>query len=152
MKIESTVDLNQPLLKLQEYIGQPAPKGISPVFNWLAPQLTHAEAGHVRFDYTISKEWLNPMQTLHGGVMATIMDDAIGVAVFSLGLPTYFTTINLSVDYFVPANPGEKVSAKAEVIKAGRQVIHAICEVRHSGTGKLLARATSNLMKTSKEK
>lgn len=152
MESTTLIETNERLSGLQKMIGEPAPKGISPVFNWLSPTLKMAEAGRVQFSYTISKHWLNPMNTLHGGLMATIIDDAMGVAVYSLGLPEFCTTLNLSVDYFVPVNAGDELQASAEVVKAGRQIIHVICEVRNAGTGKIVARATSNLMKTNLQK
>lgn len=139
---------NRALERLRANVGAPAPAGISPVFTWLGPTLTAADRGVVEFRHQVREEWLNPLRTLHGGILATMMDDAIGVAVFSLGLPEFFTTINLNADYFVPVQAGQEINVRAEIVKEGKQILHAVCEVRLAENGRLIARASSNLMKT----
>ena len=76
-----------------------------------------------------------------------MMDDLMGALVFSLNNEYFFTTVNLAIDYLSSAKIGETVTLKAEVIKAGKNIIHCECRIHNAG-GKLLAKSISNLAKT----
>lgn len=97
-------------------------------------------------------QWLDPVGTLHGGVTAAIIDDAIGATMFSLGESYFYTTLNNVIDYFAPAWPGQEILAITSLIKRGRQIVHAQCEIRERNEHKLLARGISNLMRTEQKK
>jgi uncharacterized protein (TIGR00369 family) len=132
------------LIALRSQIGQEMRDSPSPFGNWLAAKIVGVERGKLAFEYTVRKEMTNPAGTLHGGVIAAIMDDIIGATMFSLGETHFKFTVNLSVDYFYPAREGEKVTARSQVIKEGGQITNAACELFHEN-GKLIARGSSNL-------
>ncbi|ABQ06390.1 thioesterase superfamily protein [Flavobacterium johnsoniae UW101] len=115
---------------------------------WMRPIVIAAEEGTVTFKYVIREEMSNPIQSLHGGVTAAIADDCIGATMFSLNEETFYTTINLVVDYFAPAHVGDTILAKTLIIKKGRQMVNAQCEIWNANETRLIARATSNLFKT----
>ena len=106
----------------------------------LGARVQTAEDGsaHVRFE--ARDEHLNQAGTLHGGVLATLVDTAMGVAVRSTTeegeVPA---TSQLTVTYLRPGRPGElDVTAKvrtrgehltvcdADVEQDGRPVAHAV--------------------------
>lgn len=132
------------LLMLRSQIGKEMRSSPSPFGNWLAAKVVGVDRGKLAFEYTVRKEMTNPAGTLHGGVIAAIMDDIIGATMFSLGETHFKFTVNLSVDYFYPAREGEKVTARTSVIKEGGQITNAACELFHEN-GKLMARGTTNL-------
>ncbi len=132
---------------LTEKIGQHFDNSPSPFTRWLDPIVVEVSEGKLTFEYTVRHEMTNPLKTLHGGVIAGIMDDMIGATVFSLGQKEYYTTINLSVDYFAPAIQGDVVLAHGIVLKRGKSIIHVVCDLTQKNSGRLLARGTSNLMK-----
>lgn len=107
-----------------------------------------AESGSVSFRFTVRKDMINPIGTLHGGVTASIMDDVIGAAVYTLNEEHFFTTINNVVDYFIPSKENDVIVANAQVIKKGRQIINAQCEIWNEDRSRLLARGYSNLLRT----
>ena len=72
----------------------------------------------LEFQYTVRGEWLNPMGNLHGGVSAAIIDDVIGVTMFSLNEKSFITTINNSIDYFSTAKEGDIIFAQTQVISS----------------------------------
>lgn len=144
--------MNKALAFLEAHKGKKMAGSPSPFMRWLDPVLLEATEGQLVFVYTIRPEMANPMGTLHGGVTAAIIDDAIGATLFSLGDSHFFTTLNNVVDYFAPAWPGQQVIALTSLVKRGRQVIHAQCEVREHTTNKLLARGISNLLRTEMKK
>ena len=103
---------------LKSYIGREFSESPSPFMRWLNPIVVSAEEGKVEFQYTVRGEWLNPMGNLHGGVSAAIIDDVIGVTMFSLNEKSFITTINNSIDYFSTAKEGDNNSAQTQVISS----------------------------------
>ncbi|WP_407404589.1 PaaI family thioesterase [Chryseobacterium sp.] len=132
---------------LQSYIGKEFSESPSPFMRWLNPIVISAEEGQIEFQYTVREEWLNPMGNLHGGVSAAIMDDVIGVTMFSLNEKSFITTINNSIDYFSTAKEGDLIIAETKVIKRGKQFVNAQCEIWNADKSRLIARGTSNLFK-----
>ncbi|MET3034400.1 PaaI family thioesterase [Flavobacterium johnsoniae] len=133
---------------LQDHINREFTASPSPFMLWMRPIVIAAEEGTVTFKYVIREEMSNPIQSLHGGVTAAIADDCIGATMFSLNEETFYTTINLVVDYFAPAHVGDTILAKTLIIKKGRQMVNAQCEIWNANETRLIARATSNLFKT----
>jgi acyl-coenzyme A thioesterase 13 len=135
---------NPALQMLRSQIGKEFRNSPSPFGRWLKGKLLAAERGALTCEYTVREEMANPAGTLHGGIIAAIMDDLMGATMFSLGETTFKISVNLSVDFFYPARPGEKVIAKTKVAKEGKQLLNVECELYHEN-GKLMARGTSNL-------
>lgn len=133
---------------LQDHINREFTASPSPFMLWMRPIVLAAEEGTVTFKYVIREEMSNPIKSLHGGVTAAIADDCIGATMFSLNEETFYTTINLVVDYFAPAHVGDTILAKTLIIKKGRQMVNAQCEIWNADETRLIARATSNLFKT----
>src|SRR3954451_1955119 len=92
----------------------------------------------VRFDAT--DEHLNPAGTVHGGVLATLVDTAMGLAVRSAtGEDDVPATSQLTVTYLRPGTPGAlRVTAQvrtrgehltvceADVEQDGKEIVHAL--------------------------
>jgi uncharacterized protein (TIGR00369 family) len=114
---------------------------------WLEGKLIAVEEGSLTVEFVVREEMTNPGKILHGGVSASMMDDVIGMTVFSLGRENFYSTINLSVDYLLPAKVGEVIYVKSKVIRAGKTVINMECEVRNN-EHKIVAKCTSNLVTT----
>lgn len=119
----------------------------SPLGRWLNGKLITVEEGSLTVEFVIREEMTNPGKILHGGVTASMLDDVMGMTVFSLGRESFYTTINLSIDYLLPAKVGDVVYVKSKVIRAGKTVINMECEVRNS-EHKIIAKCTSNLVAT----
>lgn len=123
----------------------------SPVGNWLNGKLLAAEEGTLTCEFTVRKEMTNPMGILHGGISALIMDEVIGATVHTLNRDTFYTSVNLSVDFLKSVPAGEKVTAKAELIRAGKTFINAECQVMNE-EGTVIAKGMSNLVRTFQKK
>jgi uncharacterized protein (TIGR00369 family) len=132
---------------IKQYLDKPFSESPSPFTGWLRPIIRFAEEGHVIFEYTVRHEMTNPINTLHGGVTAGIIDDTIGAALYTVSGFEIHTTVNLSVDYFYPAREGDVILADAKVIKKGKQIVHISCRIQHKESGRLLAEGRSNLIK-----
>lgn len=140
--------MNKPLALFKSLIGKDSSQSPSPLMQWLNPTLIRAEAGELDFSYVVREEMTNPLGIIHGGTTAAIIDDAIGAAVFSLGVPQVYTTVSLSVDYFSRAKTGETIIAQTKVIKKGKQIINAECEVWNAEKTRMIAKGHSNLIQT----
>jgi uncharacterized protein (TIGR00369 family) len=87
----------------------------------------------------------NPMGTIHGGVLCTIADAAIGVAHWAgLDEGESFTSIDLRINFFRPIWK-DTLRATAKVIHGGRSVSYYECEIVRAD-GKLVAQVTSTVM------
>ena len=106
--------------------------------------MTEVSEGRVVFAAEPGEYHYNPLGTVHGGVMATLLDSALGCAVQSL-LPagTSYTTLELKVNYLRP------VTTKTGMVYAEGKIIHlggriATAEARLTdAAGKLYAHGTT---------
>ncbi|GAA4409352.1 PaaI family thioesterase [Nibrella viscosa] len=132
---------------LERQLGKEATHSLSPLMRWLNPVLLSVEEGKLVFQYVVRPEMTNPIGTLHGGITAAIIDDAIGATLFSYGEPWFYTTVNNVIDYLAPARLNDTIIAETSVLKKGRQIVNAQCDVWNADRSRLLARGYSNLMK-----
>lgn len=130
-------------LEGQVIIGSPSETG-----NWLAPKLVSAEPGKIVMAVIIRPEMCNPYKHIHGGMMATIIDESIGWAILSADLELQYTSVSLNLDFLYAAASGEQIFATARVLRAGKKIVNCAVEV-HNESGMLLATGNSNLVSTS---
>jgi len=133
---------------LRAHIGKQITDSPSPFMSWLAPVVLAIEDGSLTFQHTVRKEMTNPFGTLHGGITAAIIDDAIGATLISYGEPYFYVSVNLVIDYLSAAREGDVILAETSIIKKGSQVVNAQCEVWNADKTKLIAKGYTNLLKT----
>lgn len=133
---------------LHDRIGSEITTSPSAFMNWLRPEMRKVEQGTLEFAYKVRPEMTNPFGTLHGGVIAAMMDDAIGATLIAFEEPFFYVSINLNVDYFASAEVAETVIAETSVNKKGKTVVNAQCELWNADKSKLLAKGYTNLIKT----
>ena len=78
-----------------------------------------------------TQEWMrNVIGTLHGGMGATIIDQAMGFVAYSyMPGPGRTPTIQLQLSYHRPLVPGEYVIVKVRVVSVSRTLISMTCDV-----------------------
>lgn len=106
--------------------------------------IPRAERGRVTFAFRPSELWENPMGTLHGGAIGTLLDSAMGMAVLStLDLGVSFTTLEYKVNFLRPVlSTTPEVFAEGTVIHEGRT--QSVVEARLTdANAKLFATASS---------
>lgn len=130
-----------------QHLGSKITNTFSPAGNWLELTLEHVEKGAVTVSLLLKEEMTNPYGNIHGGMMSLLIDEAIGWAVVSLDAENHYTSLNLNVDFLYAAAMGEKLIAKSKIIRQGKKIVHAECEVFNE-SDVLLAKATSNLVVT----
>ena len=106
--------------------------------------ITEVSEGRVVFAAEPSEYHYNPLGTVHGGVIATLLDSALGCAVQSM-LPagTSYTTLELKVNYLRPitARTGT-VYAEGKIIYVGGRIATAEGRITDAA-GKLYAHGTT---------
>lgn len=134
----------------KELIGKEA-KDVSPspFGRWLNGKLIDASAGSLTIEFVVREELTNPAGIMHGGAIAGLIDEVIGMTTFSLGKTGFYVAVNLNIDFLRPGKLGEKLRVVSEVIRDGRTMAHAECKV-YNEEGKLIAKAASNLALTNR--
>lgn len=92
----------------------------------LGAALTYVEAGAVTIELPVRSDLTQQHGFVHAGVVASIADSACGYAAFSL-MPegSGVLSIEYKVNLLAPAK-GEKLIARARVVRAGRTI--TVCE------------------------
>lgn len=116
-----------------------------PVAELLGWHLLDARPGEgwIRIGFEGKRDFCNPAGFIQGGILAAMLDDTMGPAVFALTEGRLYTaTISLTVNFLAPAKPG-RIVGEARVTQLGKTV--AFIEGRLTASdGTLLATATTN--------
>ena len=98
-----------------------------------------AEDGRATVRFDVTDEHLNPAGTVHGGVLATLVDTAMGLAVRSTtGDEDVPATSQLTVTYLRPGTPGT-LAVTAQVRTRGEHL--TVCEADVEQEGREIAHA-----------
>src|SRR3982751_6571856 len=121
----------------------PAP----PIAEPLGFRLVEVEQGLAVFEGTPGPHLLNPLGSVHGGYVLTLIDSACGCAVHSeLDAGVGYTTVETKVNFTRPIDPdGGPVRCEGRVLSRGRTIATADAFLRDE-SGRLLAHGTSTLI------
>jgi uncharacterized protein (TIGR00369 family) len=116
-------------------------------YRWIGVELVDASAGHVEIGFEAGPEHLNLQGLVHGGILATLADSAMGLAVRTVLEPgRRHVTVQLGIEFLAPGRPG-RIVAHGRSVKVGSQIGFAEADVVDPG-GRMLARAQSTLSVT----
>ena len=116
-----------------------------PVADLIGFRVSSVEPGLAVVELDAGPQHLNPMGTVHGGILCDVADAAMGVAyAATLRAGESFTTIELKINFLRPVVAGPLV-ATGRVVKAGRTVGLVECDVVDA-EGRLVARSSSTCM------
>jgi uncharacterized protein (TIGR00369 family) len=105
-----------------------------------------ADDGSAQLSFTAGEEHLNPAGTVHGGVLATLVDTAMGLAVRSAtGEADVPATSQLTVTYLRPGKPGP-MTVTAQVRTRGEHLTVCDADIEQGGKGVVHAVATFALL------
>jgi uncharacterized protein (TIGR00369 family) len=77
--------------------------------------------GYARGTWTVLPQYVGYENVLHGGIQASILDDVISHATYSLNVGV--VTAHLEVDYRTPAHVGDELVCEAWVVSRGKRSI-----------------------------
>jgi uncharacterized protein (TIGR00369 family) len=116
-----------------------------PVAELIGIELVDSGGGVCTMRLEAGEQHLNPMGTVHGGILCDLADAAMGMAFFStLDEGESFTTLELKINYLRPFWTGTLI-ARGTVISRGRTIGLTECRVVDD-RDRLIAHATSTCM------
>jgi uncharacterized protein (TIGR00369 family) len=96
--------------------------------------------GKVSYAIGISAQHLATPLSAHGGVIATLMDGALGIAALSAVCldGKIVSTLEMGLKFLAPAKPGDQLIAHGELISKGNRILVAEAKV-YNQEGKLIS-------------
>ncbi|GAA3294126.1 PaaI family thioesterase [Dactylosporangium vinaceum] len=118
-----------------------------PIMHLLGTGALQAEDGRVVVTLEPQEYHYNPLGTVHGGVLATLLDTATGCAVHStLPAGVGYTTLDLNARFLRPASLASGIlTCEGVVLNRGRRTALAQARITDA-RGALVAHATSTCM------
>jgi uncharacterized protein (TIGR00369 family) len=121
--------------------GRLEPPRIARLLGWALDSID-PEAGTIRVEFEATEDFLNPIGTVQGGILAAMLDDTMGpAAVALLGGTGFPQTLELKTSFMRPAYPG-KLYAEASVRHRGRDILFLEGSL-FTADGDLVATATA---------
>ena len=119
---------------------------IAPIARTVGFDLVEVEEGRVAFEATPTEAVYNPLGSVHGGWMATVLDSACGCVVHSmLKRGQTYTTLELKTVFHKALKAGTPVRAEGRIVQIGRRAAFSEADLR-GVDGKLYATATSTCL------
>jgi uncharacterized protein (TIGR00369 family) len=118
-----------------------------PISEVLGFHLTEAENGRAVFEGLPEFRLYNPIGSVHAGFAATLLDSALGCAIFStIAKGDAWTTLELKLNFVRPLTKDTgPVRAEGRIVHRGRTVATAEGDLKDRA-GKLYAHATTTCM------
>ena len=118
---------------------------VNALFAFLGVEVVEIEPGRAVLRLPVKPELTQGARMAAGGVMATLMDEAMAHAVLAGNGPGELTTtVDMNVSYLRAAGPGAVLECEARVVKRGGRVVFADAVLR--GDGRETARATATFL------
>jgi len=117
-----------------------------PFARLLGIEVDSVDPGHAVLSMKLRHEHMRNNAIAHGGVIATLIDSAMAIAIMALLEENERTvTVDLTIHYLRPVPEGS-AKASARVVRAGRRVVTVSAEL-FDGEGKLAATAISTYLR-----
>jgi uncharacterized protein (TIGR00369 family) len=135
------VEENTLLAELRERLHE------SEFYRWADIALVSAGPGRAEVALQAGPQHVNLQGLVHGGMLATLADTAMGLAVRTVLEPgRRHVTVQLGMEFLSPGRPG-RIVAEGRSLKIGRQLGFAEAEVMDE-EGRVLAKAHATLSVT----
>ena len=112
------------------------PEGFKPLFRTspyielVGPLYSRGEGASLAIGLRAERKHCNMRGTVHGGVLATLADIALGYAMaFASTPPTGLVTANLTLDYAGAAREGDWLQASVDIQKQGSRLAFGNCYI-----------------------
>ena len=118
-----------------------------PIASLLGMALVEVEHGRAVFTVTPDESMFNPIGAVHGGVVCTLLDSALGCALHTtLPAGKGYTSVEIKVSYLKAVRPSSGLlTATGRVVRVGSRVGFTEGEVTDA-SGAIVATASSTLL------
>jgi uncharacterized protein (TIGR00369 family) len=98
----------------------------SPFNDLVGPLFEKHEGGDWTIGLRVAEKHLNRRRIIHGGMISTLADFAMGYTVArSADPPVKLVTLSLAVDFAGNATRGDWIETRVDIVRAGRRVAFA---------------------------
>ncbi|KAL0095001.1 PaaI-thioesterase [Phycomyces blakesleeanus] len=105
-------------------------------------KITGSEPGRITAEFLVEKQHLNRLKSVHGGLLATVVDLGGSLAIASKGLFATGVSTDINISYISGAKEGDVVKMDAKCDKLGKTL--AFTSIELSSNGKLVALGRHN--------
>jgi phenylacetic acid degradation protein PaaD len=112
-------------------------------------KLVELSKGYAKVKLEMKKDFINWENLIHGGVIASVLDQAFGCSLNTLDY--IYVAVQLNINYLAAAPLGETLYAESKVIYAGKKLGVSEMTVADS-KGKTIARATGTTVSLGERK
>jgi uncharacterized protein (TIGR00369 family) len=112
------------------------PEGFAPLqrggpwFSQLGPVYCKPiDASSMVIGLRLDERHLNIRRVAHGGMLMTLADSALGIAIVEASSAQGLATVNMSCDFLEPARPGDWMEAHVEISRIGARMAFASCHL-----------------------
>lgn len=100
----------------------------SPVLDLIGPIYSRGSGKDLVLGLRVETKHCNARGTIHGGILATLADVALGYTMaFATDPPTALVTANLTLDFAGSAKIGDWVETRVDIQKQGARLAFANC-------------------------
>ncbi len=124
---------------------EPDDRAQFPLRRFLGLEIEDVEPGRALARVEVTGDLLNPNGVVHGGVLFTMVDTAMGKAALSvLDEGQRCASVEVQLRFLRPVADG-RLETVASVIRPGRKIIHLEARI-HDGEGTLVASGTGTFV------
>lgn len=124
---------------------QEADQTVNPLFRFLGVEVEEISPGRAVLRLLVKPELIQGAGVAAGGVLATLLDEAMAHAVLAGNAPDQLTTtVDMNVSYLRPVNREATLTCEARVTKRGSRVVFTEATLRANGLD--AARATASFL------
>lgn len=117
----------------------------APFARWMGIELVSLDEGSGVLRLALRDHHLNPGGIAHGGIIASMVDAAIGLALRTrLGMTATHVTVQLNISYIKAVRAGV-ITAEGTALKSGKRVGYGEATLRDE-QGQILARANATFL------
>ncbi|KAG9306226.1 hypothetical protein G9A89_016130 [Geosiphon pyriformis] len=106
---------------------------------WRRVRVVSANERQCVFEIDVTQEECNPMGTLHGGFIATIIDSLSSATQYGKKNGWIGVSIDLTISYVSPAKNGDNISVECTLIKIGKNLAKTTTVIRNTQTSNIVA-------------
>ncbi len=97
--------------------------------------------GHAELSWSPTPDMANPFGSVHGGIVATVIDEACGAALMPLIETPSAPTVSLNVEYLHAVQIGGTYTVRSQIVRKGRAIAIADAHILNE-EGTMLVRGT----------
>ncbi len=106
----------------------------SPFSAHIGVELEELREGYARLSLVLQPHHTNPNGVMHGGVITTMMDSALGASLSALrgeeASRNPHATVDMNASFLSGARPGDRIVVEGRVIRMGKTIAFGEAEAR----------------------